>query len=1273
MRSRFAAIAVFLGIAATVRAVDTAYWTEYAADPKDDALFLLMPFTEDLKKAAGPVASVEAVGDAAHAPDGKFGGALRLGGRGALKVTPSGIFPGGHLMVEAWVRLDRYPEKQAFIVFRPGETDHHPQYDPAVDVTKGFSLAVDAKGALHLETRNCFYGSTTRTSSPPGALPPGRWVHVAAVSAGFPVSFRRIFADGKEVAAVPIAWGQGLVVSGDEEKKPGPLYVGNSDKGDAGLSGRIDQLRIHRRVFRFQPKEDDSWTASATRRAIPAGPPNFCAEHAPALYLPLDGDAKPALGSVDGLKVDAAGGRWVPGVRGQALLGKLGLSAPKLLGLDEGSIEFWFQPAGVNSCSDRNVTFLSTSAFQLYFLNSENPNGVPLTLYFDKGGGMGLHFVHDKSGTLYFPGTWYHAVVSWKRKDIILYLDGREVGRSCGEPLARPHNKGVLNQAAFIPHGAVGAVDEVYLYDKALLPEEAANAHARYRDPGKLRGGVRLPPVEVKGQYHPYANRIYTLLEPNVPADGISKVRLELRDKGGRVLFRNEGPFSAEERPFEVPPLEEGTYALSGTATVAGGKEEPGVPFVFVRKKFAWERNRIGVTDEIFPPFTAVKVEGRTFGVVGRSHTMNGFGLWDRVETKGRDILAAPLALRYATAAGEGAWAKVEGKWRSTAPKLAVWEAEAAADPVAVRTVSSVEVDGCMKVEMELRPGPKPGEVRDLWVEIPLKEAEAPLMHAIADGLRQNPAGFVPKGQGVVWDGGKAARSPSWRNLFVPYVWLGAEERGLAWFGENDKGWVTEKGKSKAPILEVVRDPGRVVLRVHLVNTPVTLKEPRRIVFGLQASPTKPMPEGWRKRLPDMPGGLAVVPFGGLQCASQGPYRDDWRIVDRILECRAGKEFDRKWFEDYVKEHKPPLVHGNWDWLGSVEHFAQRAKGIGPNRPLTVYQEEMFAAVPRPEWIVFQDEWCGLEDAWARQAPGQASMDTGYAFVGENAGVTFGESYRDFGTFFADEWLKRGVSLYWDNVFPKLSTNFRTTDAYRTEDGQVQPALLLWSQREYQKRVWHALQERRKTRPEPLEWLLHMTNTMVLPIVTWGTIDLDHELGNDKPFAPDWLRTETIGLQAGNYPLSLYAVTGDHNKVFAELRKTKPKAEVDRMTERSEWGMRMVHEIQHSGGPEKVVKDFGYGEDAVVVHNYWADRPALRVANDEVKWIVLERKDRPELLMIFASWSDRDAETAVSFLPGALGFGPAGLKMSDAEGGAAASFPLALPGPYGVRLIRAGK
>jgi hypothetical protein len=289
-------------------------------------------------------------------------------------------------------------------------------------------------------------------------------------------------------------------------------------------------------------------------------------------------------------------------------------------------------------------------------------------------------------------------------------------------------------------------------------------------------------------------------------------------------------------------------------------------------------------------------------------------------------------------------------------------------------------------------------------------------MHTIGDGLRQNYSGRTPSGTGTVWDGSKAARAGPWRNCFTPYVWLGAEERGLAWFGENDKGWITEKLKSKTPIHELLREQDRVVLRIYLINRPATLARPLPVHFGLQVSPTKPLPEDWRRRLPDIPGGLAVVPFGGLQCASQGPFRDDWKIVDKILQCRSGKMLDEAWLKDYVQQNKPPLVHGTWRWDSSVRHFAGRAKDIGPNRPLTVYQEEMAAATPRPEYAVFQDEWNAQPDASARVWLDPAVLNQGYASLGRPADVTFGPSYRDFGCWFADQWLRRGVSLYWDNT-----------------------------------------------------------------------------------------------------------------------------------------------------------------------------------------------------------------------------------------------------------------
>src|SRR5690606_10376063 len=126
---------------------------------------------------------------------------------------------------------------------------------------------------------------------------------------------------------------------------------------------------------------------------------------------------------------------------------------------------------------------------------------------------------------------------------------------------------------------------------------------------------------------------------------------------------------------------------------------------------------------------------------------------------------------------------------------------------------------------------------------IPLVESEAPYIHGVADGIRHNYAGVVPAGQGRVWDSGMANR----RELvgtFYPYVWLGRPERGLCWFADTDRHWRLD---DQTPVVDVTREDGVLTLRVHFITRPGALEHPREIVFGLQATPTKPMPEGWRR------------------------------------------------------------------------------------------------------------------------------------------------------------------------------------------------------------------------------------------------------------------------------------------------------------------------------------------------------------------------------------------------------------------------------------------
>ena len=1247
------AILVSALLGSRASATDVAFWTEYRPD-KDDAAKTYLLFQCNATPhaiPAGPVVSVETVGQPTAAEGGRFGKALRLDGRSALRCVMTNVFDGGKVSLEAWVRLERYPEKEGCIVFRRAVVDQNAAYDPKVDLSKGFALAVDAQGALHLDTVNTFYGKRTRTSTGPGAVPLGRWVHLAGVSAGA----RRLFVDGREVVNKSINWGEGLTVQSEKEIQPQMVYVGNNDQGDAGLVGLVDQVRVHRNVFKFWAPEDESWTDPKSARPVPAGPPCFVSEHAPVAVAALDGDSA-CTGSA-GAKVELRDGEFRPGVRGQGYAGRVSLTASNLFRSEEGSLEFWLKPVGINNLSDKNRGFLG-EPFIFYLFNGGEQEP---TLYFSVKDG-GLQFVHAPMEI--HPAHWYHFVLTWRDQDIRIYADGKLAGRTTSQRLA-PSGRASANRFVF---DGRNLIDEVRIYDRALLPVEAANAFWRYRDPAKLVEGVRLPSVEFAGEYLPSRKLIRYQLRPFGSTSDFAELRLELRTQG-KALKTWKQPWTGQlAGELELPALRDGAHTIATVVTTKRGEAVAGEDFEFLHRVFPWENNTLGLTDEVFPPFTPVQVRGPQIGVVSRTMTMNGFGLWDEVTALGHPLLAAPMVIRFETAGGVGTWKKSGGKFVEQQPKRAVFAASAEADAVKLSARSTMEIDGCMRVELTLAPGAKPAEIKKLWIEIPLRDAEVPLMHTIGDGLRHNFSGATPAGQGTVWDGTKVARTERWRNAFVPYVWLGGAERGLAFFAENDKGWFTEKNKSKTPTHELIREGERLTLRVYLINQPVTITAPSELVFGLQASPTKPMPADWRKKLPHAPGGLAVVPFGGIQCASQGPFADDWSIVEKVLEPRRGLPFDHAWASNYVAQFHPPKVHNESDWTYYLNHFAQRAKDVGPNRPLAVYQEEMRAAHSRPEWIVFQDEWKTTDGPAPRTSPDGLDLRGGHRSFCGISEINFTRSYADFGTWMAREWLQRGVSLYWDNTYLYPSYNTRGTAAYRTEDGEIQPALTIWNVRDYHQRVWHVLQQCRRNRPEPLEWTLHMTNTEMLPVHTWGTVQLDHELAVKHPFTPEWLRTETIGRQVGNLPLSLYEVYGRDN----ELIKKLPKAQAERI----EWGLRAVHEIQRSGPPEKVLTSFGYGEDAVTVHNYWADQPVLQVTPASMKWLALAKPATGEMLLVLTSWSEEPANAEVRVDFKAAGLASPGLRVLDAETGetlaasATEPFSVKLSAPLGNRILR---
>ena len=769
------------------------------------------------------------------------------------------------------------------------------------------------------------------------------------------------------------------------------------------------------------------------------------------------------------------------------------------------------------------------------------------------------------------------------------------------------------------------------------------------------------------------------------PSHGIVKLRIDPQwlaadaEIGDEAAVTVTGPNGSEvaqqtvrwdelptQRRIEVGQLDGGEYQVK---IAVAGREKPFVRH-FTRKHFAWEGNTLGITDEVFPPFEPMRVEDQTVRVVQRAYEKSGLGLWRQVEAVNEPILADAMSLRVnGDTALEG-----EGEFETRADDEVVYAGEASHPAVRVNTRTITEYDGCMRVEMDLLPGAKQKQLDSLTLDIPLKDEIASLWHVSTTALRVNPVGAPPKGEGRVWDT-RDFPDGEWYGGFRPYIWLGGEKRGLAWFADNDKDWVIDvdpKEGTYDPALSLHRKDGVLTLRVHFVQKPITLEKKRQIVFGLMASPGKPMRDDWRKiGRPDHLGLRFSMGdrFGlGATFNAKYPYNGDFSIFNAVQAGRFGaklnaKKIQQQWLEDNMAG-VPESVRSFF--ATKVRRGARTATRYDGDGYLSVYFEEFHSTnLYHDEVATFQAEWTG---GWNKQdlprQPKNAEAVESRIRSDVNAA-----SYRDFAVWYGAEWLRRGVGLYFDNTFPRRSNDLITSNAYRLPDGTIQPSAGMWARRKYLKRIW-VLHQKLYNERAPHMMMLHMTNTHILPYMVWNESNLDLEwLYTPEPFqskfAPTLLRAQSLGRQTGNVPLAI-----------AKYNKGESTQKQRKRAHRTRWGGLLVHEIKGRRRatvdryPEPLI-EFGYGLDDCTVYNYWDEQAPLSVSDEQCKWLLLKRDGK--LMALMCTWNAEATDVQVTLDLDRLGVTPSRVVNAETGEEVAAvtdgTFQFPMNG-YGVRLLR---
>jgi hypothetical protein len=768
-----------------------------------------------------------------------------------------------------------------------------------------------------------------------------------------------------------------------------------------------------------------------------------------------------------------------------------------------------------------------------------------------------------------------------------------EGGRGCPPPRTGERVKGGERLRVDVAAACLASSPRLSLRGEKASPLLALPLHAAASTLALPRPwAAELASASLQIAYYPYPGKLRVRFDGSTmpSADSLRSALLVVRDTTrGEEVLRAPLPLADArgETVLDLGSLRDGDYVAE--ARLRGDERAPDLGSLtraFSRHAYAWEGNRLGETDRVIPPFTPLRVAGERVDAVLRQHELNDLGLWEQVSSDGVPLLAGPMRVQ----------ARVDGRNARPSPTRKIrihprgeseveTDAEWTAGRLRARVTGRFEMDGMYRVELALS-GPPGTRVEQLDLVLPLRAEVATLMNAITDRVRHHRNGAIPGGRGEVWNSGTLQQVEIPPN-FAPYLWLGDERRGLAWFAESTRDWWVAPNR---PLQTIRRDGGSVSLVVRLVTRPAPLGRDRTLVFGLQATPTRPValedPDRWQFTCgSDLPVHhlcilASSLEFGGATAFGDVYPRNRDETILRILA--KGRRSGRQ----------DPAAVMRWiDRVGVPADIRPKTvRSLDYSSRMLAHRPDVVAAYLNTHGRTDVEELTDFQDEWRPRPFGRPVA--GVVEAGTRVSPT--RSRQDFVLWYQDRLLASGAidGAYFDNVFMVANFDEIVGGAYRDEEGHIQPAVDLFGVRELLKRSQILSYQRRG------RWtnVSHMTTAPIAPINTWAAAILDGEwkYGRDDfqdRFPRDMLRAESLGTQTGSIPVYLPGIVG-------------PRSNDERdHLERSLAGVTAVHGINVWDHPKRALESlwtalyaFGYGQPGTAIHHYWDPDPPFTVA-----------------------------------------------------------------------------
>ena len=757
----------------------------------------------------------------------------------------------------------------------------------------------------------------------------------------------------------------------------------------------------------------------------------------------------------------------------------------------------------------------------------------------------------------------------------------------------------------------------------------------------------------VYARHYPGYRRLAVELDPaGYRGKAIEDIQLVLHGPAGetrmgRAQERTDGFWKAL---IELESDAEGTWSADVSYLGTDGAQilsEKQV-FCFEKKRWVWENNTLGISDEVIPPFTPLRVTGSAVASVLRDHTMTGLGLWQQVRSLGSDVLAGSMTIECTLAGARQAWQSQPLAFAEKSDHKVVAQATATAGALTWGAVSTYDYDGFMWVRATLNTE-REVTVDRLTLRIPMKAAECTLMHACADRIRKNKAGLIPDGSGQVWDSGNVEKyrlsgERIIRTELIPYLWLGGEQRGICWLADNSLGFSLKDGTAAVRVLRP--DPETVLAEIDLINQPTVIDGERFLEFGLQATPVKPLPRGWRSwhfgcgsYIPGMKNiSFGVHALGAGQKAGwwKYPMGHDYSYLDYLRRATRTKREDLEFVREWKAKTRPAFARWaekNVDSLsGSYTKFLRDGETIPQLwlRWRDIYMKSWSSVASRSDLLVpYTDQRLQISDCPEVEY---------YAAEWWNPQlISYAVAMRTFPTpsninftiYYYKKMLEHGFDgIYLDDSYI-LPGNCPDNDTAVCDNGRILPRMGLLATRELIKRL-AVIQHQMGLSPRLI--IVHMSNAFLIPAFAFADVSYDWEMGYGETdfqdrFSLDFIRTESSGLQAGMVPMVLGGVVKKSDMSWSDWLSGEKR----RLT-RTSLAMTLIHEIRINHQKHSIAGDliyqayrtlhrFGIADETYEFVAYWRENTAVAVKGGDFRLSYYRRPGR--LLLIVANMGDQ--------------------------------------------------